>query len=87
MDLSGGEVTTFPPGTGLAIPSNEQGRVVRKVDDAIQWINLYPVDSVIRFPNTNPLDSDLSSGFNWCQVVTYISFQVSIIIHSNVSIS
>ena len=27
-----------------------------------RWINHYPGDSLISFPNTNPLDSDLSSG-------------------------
>ena len=36
--------------------------VVQKVDSAIRWINLYPVDSAISFPNTNPLDIDLSGG-------------------------
>ena len=35
--------------------------VVQKVDNAIRWINLYPVDSAIGFPNTFSLDSDLSS--------------------------
>ena len=34
--------------------------VVQKVDNPIHWINLYPLDS--RFPNTHPLDSDLSNG-------------------------
>ena len=28
----------------------------------MQWINLYPMDSAIGFPNTYPLDSDLSGG-------------------------
>ena len=27
---------------------------------AIHWLNHYPADSVIGFPNTYPLDSDLS---------------------------
>ena len=35
---------------------------VRKVDNAIYWINHYPVDSVVCFVNTYPLDSDLSGG-------------------------
>ena len=39
-----------------------QGPVVQKVDSAIRWINLYPVGNAIDFPNTNPLDSDLSGG-------------------------
>ena len=34
--------------------------VVQKVDSAFHQINLYPVDSVIGFPNAYPLDRDLS---------------------------
>ena len=37
--------------------------VVEKADNAIRWMNLYPVDKAIGFPNTHPLDSDLSSGY------------------------
>ena len=37
-----------------------QAPVVEKVDSAIPWINLYPVDMAIGFPKTYPLDSDLS---------------------------
>ena len=36
--------------------------VVQKVDSAIHWINLYPLNSAIGFTSTYPLDSDLSSG-------------------------
>ena len=36
--------------------------VVKRVDSAIRWINLYLVDSAIGFRNTYPLDSDLSGG-------------------------
>ena len=36
--------------------------VVQKVDNAIQRINLYPLDSVIGSPNSYPLDSDVSGG-------------------------
>ena len=36
--------------------------VVRKVDNAIHRMNHYPVDSVVCFVNTYPLDSDLSGG-------------------------
>ena len=32
------------------------------MDNVIYWINLYPVDNAIGFPNTYPLKSDLSSG-------------------------
>jgi len=39
-----------------------QAPVVQKVENAIQWINLYPMDSAIGFPNTYPLENDLSSG-------------------------
>ena len=44
---------------------NENGHlapVVQKVEKAIHRINLYPTDSAIAFPNTNPVDSDLSGG-------------------------
>ena len=37
-----------------------QAPVVQKVDKAIHWINLYPLGRAIGFPNTYPLDSDLS---------------------------
>ena len=36
--------------------------VVRRVDNAIHWTNLYPLNSAVRFINKNPLDSDLSLG-------------------------
>ena len=36
--------------------------VVQIVDNAIQRINVYPLNSAICFPNTYPLDSDLSVG-------------------------
>ena len=39
-----------------------QGPVVQHVDSAIRWINLYPVGNAIGFPNTYPLNSDLSGG-------------------------
>jgi len=32
------------------------------VDNAIHWINHYPVNSMVCFVNTYPLDSDLSGG-------------------------
>ena len=41
---------------------NFQAQVVQKVYNAIHRINHYPVDSTIGFPNTYPLDSDLSGG-------------------------
>ena len=36
--------------------------VVEKMDNPIQWINLYSVDNAIGFPNTYLLDSDLTRG-------------------------
>lgn len=38
------------------------GPVVRRVDKTIQWMNYYPMNSVVCFINTYryPLDSDLS---------------------------
>ena len=40
-----------------------QASVVRKMDSAIHFINLYPMDSaIIGFPNTYPPDRDLSDG-------------------------
>ena len=36
--------------------------VVQKVNNAIHRINHYPLDSAIGFPDTYPLDSDLSGG-------------------------
>ena len=36
--------------------------VVRKVDNAIHRTNHYPVNSVVCFVNTYPLDSDLCGG-------------------------
>ena len=36
--------------------------VVQKLDSAIHRINHYPVEYAIGFPNTYPLDSDLSAG-------------------------
>ena len=45
-----------------------QASVVRKIDSAIHFINLYPMDSapmdsaIIGFPNTYPPDRDLSDG-------------------------
>ena len=39
-----------------------QALVVRIVDNAIHWINHYPVDSMVCFVNTYLRDSDLSGG-------------------------
>lgn len=44
------------------VKKKKPGLVVRKVDNGIHWINLYPVGSAVSFVNTYPLDSDLSVG-------------------------
>ena len=44
------------------MPLFTQAPAVRKVDNAIHWINHYPVDSVVCFVNTYPLDSDFFGG-------------------------
>ena len=36
--------------------------VVQTLDSTIHPIKIYPVDNAIGFPNTYPLDSDLSGG-------------------------
>ena len=36
-----------------------------QVDNAMHWINLYPLDSAIGFPNTYQLDSDLFVGWRY----------------------
>ena len=41
---------------------DDQAPVVQTSDSTIHRINHYPADSVIDFPNTYPLDSDLSGG-------------------------
>ena len=39
--------------------------VVQRLDNAIHRINHYPVDSVVCFANSCPLDSDLSGGYRY----------------------
>ena len=42
----------------------KQPPVVQKVDNAIHWINHYPVvNALIGFPNSYPLDRNLPSGW------------------------
>ena len=45
----------------LYTPNSNLTQVVQKVDNALRWINLYPVHTAIGFPNTYTLDGDLSS--------------------------
>ena len=39
--------------------------VVRRLDNAIHWIKLYPVDNAVCFAITYLLDSDLSIGLRY----------------------
>ena len=50
------------PGLSRNAPLAPVVELVRKVDNAIHRINRYPVDSVVCFVNTYPLNSDLSGG-------------------------
>ena len=60
---------TWPPSDQWECVLQEkkiQGPVVRKMDSTIRLVNLYLEDSAIGFPNTYPLDRDLSDGAkNW----------------------
>ena len=42
--------------------------IVRRLDCAIHWIKLYPVDNALRFAITYPLDSVILPLYNWTQV-------------------
>ena len=49
--------------------------IVRRLDNAIHWINLFLVDNTTRFVITYPLDSDLSVGQRYppfIQLIIYI---------------
>ena len=41
---------------------DDQAPVVQTLDSTIHQIKIYPADNAIGFPNTYPLDSDLSGG-------------------------
>ena len=44
---------------------------VKKLDNTIHWINHYPVNNAIGFPETCPVDSDLSVGSNFPPLEDY----------------
>jgi len=58
-----------PPGLfKTSVIDNElkdKSLVLRKVDNAIHWINLYPMGKAIHFPYIYPLDKDLSNGWRY----------------------
>ena len=63
MSLLGGTREGGRVGGGVCRVTLDHAPVVQRLDSAIPWINIYPVDSaIISFPNTYPLDSDLSGG-------------------------
>ena len=39
----------------FVVTRDVQAPVIQKVDCAIQWINLYPIDNAVGFSNTYPL--------------------------------
>ena len=45
-----------------SVPDKHQAPVVQRMDNAMHRINHYPLDSLVCFANTYPLDSDLSGG-------------------------
>ena len=46
---------------------NVLAMIVQRVENAIHWINHYPVDSVVCFTNTYSLDSAIHALNNWAQ--------------------
>ena len=50
-------IVTYPMDSAIQRLNN-----LVQVNNAMHWMNLYPLDSTIGFPNTYPLDSDLSDG-------------------------
>ena len=60
------------------LPCVNQAPVVQKVDSAIHWINLYPLNNAIGFPISYPLDNDFSvwstQGLGFMIVLRYIYF-------------
>ena len=46
----------------VIVPHFEHASVVQRTDNAMDRVNHYPVDSIVCFANTYPLDSDLSDG-------------------------
>ena len=56
------------PGSSVPCEQSEKiepALVVQKVDKAIHWINLYPLNNAIGFANAYPLESDFSGGHRY----------------------
>lgn len=47
--------------SGRRSPSTYQAPVDRRLDNSIYWIELYPVDNVMRFAITYPVDTYIIS--------------------------
>ena len=62
-----GDWKPLPPHRLCSQPSPRESTfqvaVVQTLDSAIYRIKIYPMDSTIGFPNTYPLDTDLSGGY------------------------
>ena len=67
MSLPGGTREGARVVGGVCHVTLDHAPVVQRLDSAIPRINLYPVDIaiIISFPNTYPLDGDLSSGWRY----------------------
>ena len=60
----------FYESTWNAAILKHQAPIVRRLDNAIHWIKLYPVDNAIRFAiriAIYPLDSVIRISYNWAQ--------------------
>ena len=56
-----------------------QAPVVRRLDNAICWINLYRVDSVVCFSIIYPLDNVIRPLYNWAQLSSSVRPILSVI--------
>ena len=55
--------------------------IVRRMDCAIHWIKLYPVDNALRFAITYPLDSVILPLYNWTQVSRIFTSEDAVVIN------
>ena len=55
--------------------------IVRRLDCAIHWIKLYPVDNALRFAITYPLDSVILPLYNWTQVSRIFTSEDAVVIN------
>ena len=55
--------------------------IVRRMDCAIHWIKLYPVDNALRFAITYPLDSVILPLYYWTQVSRIFTSEDAVVIN------